>query len=86
MSKPKGSKSQYISKGERKNRTKGINLKGFATEADRWNNLKDAWAQGRNPWLTIENPNKEQTNKRMVRVQANQHWGNPRKVQGYVMK
>ena len=31
-----------------------------------------------NPWLTIENPSKEQTNRKFIRVRANDYWGNPK--------
>lgn len=38
---------------------------------------QQAWKKGQNPWLTIQNPNDKETNKRMIRVRANDHWGNP---------
>ena len=38
---------------------------------------QQAWRKGQNPWLTIQNPNDKETNKRMIRVRANEHWGNP---------
>ena len=37
-----------------------------------------AYLDGRNPWLTIENPNKNETNKRNIRVKANDYFGNPK--------
>jgi len=40
--------------------------------------LIDAWKNLKNPWLTIENPSKEQTNRRFIRVRANSYWGDPR--------
>lgn len=34
-----------------------------------------AWSKGQNPWITIANPSKEQTNKRYIRVRANEYFG-----------
>jgi hypothetical protein len=34
----------------------------------------DAWLKGKNVMLTIENPNKNETNKRFIRVNANEVW------------
>ena len=41
-------------------------------------NLVDSWKNLQNPWLTIENPSKEQTNRKFIRVRANDYWGNPK--------
>jgi hypothetical protein len=38
--------------------------------------LIKAWRKGLNPWITIPNPNKSETNKLFIRVRANQEWGN----------
>lgn len=38
--------------------------------------LVKAWRAGRNPWITIANPIKNQTNMLNIRVRANDHWGN----------
>jgi hypothetical protein len=37
-----------------------------------------AWREGKNPWLTIENPDKSATNRRFIRVRAEEYLGNPR--------
>ena len=34
----------------------------------------NAWHAGKNVMLTIENPNKNETNKKMIRVNANDVW------------
>ena len=36
---------------------------------------QDAWYEGKNPWVTIENPNKNETAKRHIRVKADQYFG-----------
>jgi 2'-5' RNA ligase len=40
------------------------------------NKLK-AWKKGQNPWITVEGP---QTNKRFVKVRANNLYGDPKKA------
>lgn len=49
------------------------------TPATRIINQRDAWEKGKNVVLTIENPNKNETNKKFIRVNAWDIWGNPRK-------
>jgi hypothetical protein len=42
-------------------------------------NKQRAWVNGSNPWITMENPNKEQTNKKFIRVRMNDLNGGPAK-------
>ena len=49
------------------------------TPGTRMVNQRKAWAEGKNVVLTIENPNKNETNRRFIRVNAWEVWGNPRK-------
>lgn len=60
----KSSGKHYTSKGER------ISSMSTASEdaGDRMLNKLKAFRQGRNTMVTIENPNKEQTNKKFIRV------------------
>jgi hypothetical protein len=37
-----------------------------------------AWRASKNPWLTIENPDKSATNRRFIRVRAETYFGSPR--------
>ena len=42
-------------------------------------NLVNVWRAGKNPWITITNPNAEgEKAKRTKRVRANDYWGNPK--------
>jgi hypothetical protein len=51
-------------------------------------NIQTAYWKGQNPWVTIDNPNRENTKERKIRVKANELWGNPkeRDKQRYIMK
>jgi hypothetical protein len=82
MAKGKSSSGKnYVSKGENKNvNSKLLNsIRAERSGADDMLNKQRAWVNGSNPWLTIENPNKEQTNKRFIRVRMNDLNGGPAK-------
>lgn len=38
----------------------------------------DAWKNLQNPWITIENPSTTETNKRFIKVRANDYYGSPK--------
>lgn len=69
----KSSGKHYTSKGERKN---VANSTRNAVRAERDTgqdmlNRQRAWKNGSNPWVTLVNPNKEETNKKLIRVRYN---------------
>ena len=78
MSKASGTK--YVSKGERNSVDKRLlnALKQEVSGADRELNLQRAYWAGQNPWITYANPNKEQTNKRFIKMKANDLYGSPK--------
>lgn len=87
MAKGKRSKGDnYTSKGERPNVSKKT-LKAMRQGAEpglhQLNQVK-AWRKGRNVVLTIPNPNKNETNKRFIRVNAKEVWPNP--TEGFIIK
>ena len=43
-------------------------------------NKIDAWKNLQNPWITIPNPVKSETNRPFIRVRANDYFGPPRAV------
>lgn len=45
---------------------------------ERWRIKQKAWLKGHNPWITIDNPNTNETNKRKIRVRALTEWGDPK--------
>lgn len=73
------SRAQYISKGEHGNMSRQLTkaVRRDRTVIDKWVIKQRAWLDDKNPWLSVENPNTNETNKRFVRVRANDYWGNP---------
>jgi len=74
----KGGKSKgFISQGIHKNvNRKTLNaMRASKGPAEKLLNKQKAWLKGKNPWVTIANPNKEQTNKRFIRVRMNDIMG-----------
>lgn len=73
MAKKGGSGKTYTSKGERKNVASNIR-NGVRADRDSGQKMLDkqaAWKKGSNPWVTLPNPNKEETAKRFIRVRYN---------------
>lgn len=76
----KSSGKTYVSKGIHSNVTSST-LSAIRKErhsSEKLINIQNAWLKGQNPWVTIDNPSKEQTNKRFIRVRANELWGHPK--------
>ena len=83
MGKKKGGNSSgYISQGIHSNVSRRVSLamrKDYMDSSARIMNQRLAWSKGNNVVLTIQNPNKNETNKRFIRVNAKQIWGSPRR-------
>ena len=60
----KSSGKTYTSKGERRSSMKTPTK----NSADKMLNKQAAWKKGSNPWVTIENPNKNEKDKPFIRV------------------
>lgn len=73
----KASGKHYTSKGERRS---SMSTRS-SDPVDRVMNVQKAYWIGQNPWVTIDNPNKNETAKRKIRVRANELWGNPKERQ-----
>ena len=92
MGKKKGGKSSgFISQGIHSNVSKSTRraMRAARSEAEKLLNKQKAWLKGGNPWVTIDNPNKEQTNKRKIRVRMNDLRGGTAKdleKRAYIMK
>ena len=89
MARKKGGKSKgFVSQGQRPNVSKWVR------KAARRDYLSDdlavvlnkqaAYAVGKRVMLTVPNPNKNETNKRFIRVPASDVWPNPNKK--FIMK
>jgi len=77
MAKKGGKSKGEVSAGIHSNVKKSTlrDMRAQRTVIQKWLDLKAAWQKGKNPWLTIENPDKSETNKKFIRVRANEHWG-----------
>jgi threonine aldolase len=73
----KKQRSTQTSKGERRcvarATTKALR-RDYMQSSDRVNNQLAAFLRGKNVMLTIPNPNKNETNKRFIRVPAAEQW------------
>jgi len=83
MGKPKSSGSSYTSKGLHSNvNQKTLNaMKADRDPSEKWINIMKAYLKEQNPWMTIPNPNKEETRARFIRVRANDKLGHPKERQ-----
>jgi len=73
----KKQRSTQTSKGERRcvaRATIKALRRDYMQSSDRVNNQLAAFLKGKNVMLTIPNPNKNETNKRMIRVPAREVW------------
>lgn len=80
----KRKRAKYISKGQGSSHDHSITkaIRRDRSPLDKLAFKSAAWLKGHNPWLTIDNPNcdgRVNTNKRWVRIRANDYWGDPRK-------
>jgi len=73
----KKQRAHQVSKGQRdsvaRSTVKAIR-RDYMQSSDRVNNQLAAFLRGKNVMLTIPNPNKNETNKRMIRVPATEVW------------
>lgn len=72
----KSSGKNYTSKGERNNVSKWSCQKGRKDRSvlDMVSDKMKAFKQGKDVYVTIPNPNKNETNKRFIRVNAKTVW------------
>ncbi len=73
MAKKGGSGKTYTSRGERKNVASNVRngIRADRSGAETMLNKQRAWKKGSNPWVTLPNPNKEETKRRFIRVRYN---------------
>jgi hypothetical protein len=91
MAKKGGKSKGFISQGIHSNVSKSTlrGMRAMKSEADKLLDKQKAWLAGKNPWVTIANPSKEQTNKRFIRVRYNDIMGGTAKdlqKRAYIMK
>jgi hypothetical protein len=70
MAKKGGKSKGFISQGVHSNVSSSTRraMRAARTNGEKLINKHNAWLKGKNPWVTIENPSKEQTDKRFIRV------------------
>ena len=85
MAKRKKSRAHQESKGERRNVAKSTRkqMRDAVTPLTIMSNKMKAWRAGINVIVTIPNPNKKETNKKFIKVNAKEVWGSPKK---FIMK
>lgn len=68
-----GSGKTYTSQGVHRSLSRATRsaMRADKTPAQRLIDKQNAWLKGANPWITIANPNREQTNRRFIRVRMN---------------
>lgn len=73
----KSSGKTYTSKGERANVASSTlnSIKRDLDGGQKMTNIQNAFIQGRNPWITIANPNKNETNKKFIKVRVKDLYG-----------
>lgn len=76
----KNDNSKYVSKGERPCVKRSItkSVRKSRTQIDGLDNIMKAYQALKNPWITIPNPNSKETNKKKIRVRANDVYGDPK--------
>ena len=75
-------RAKYTSKGTGDGISRKVcnSVRRNRSEAEKILIKQKAWSKGQNPWLSVPNPNPNNTKERMVRVRANDYWGDPRAI------
>lgn len=68
-----GNKTSYTSRGTGRNVSRATRsaMKQARPKCEKEINAQKAWIKGSNPWVTIRNPNKNETDKLFIRVRMN---------------
>lgn len=76
----KKTRGKYTSKGIHSKTSSGIHqaIRAERTWLDKLEFIEKAWKAGLNPWITVENPTKSETNRKFIRVKTNEWWGSPK--------
>lgn len=72
--------TKYVSAGMHSNVSRKTlkGIKAMRDPSEKMRNIQKAWLKGQNPWITIANPNKNETNKPFIRVKSNDIMGHPK--------
>jgi hypothetical protein len=78
MPKSKGEKSKgYISQGKHRNVSRATRrlMRAAVSPGKKLINKRKAWEKGKKVWVSIENPNKSETNRQFIRVSGDDFFG-----------
>lgn len=80
MAKKGGKSKGFVSQGIHSNVSRStLNaIRKDRDEGEKWLNIQKAWLKGQNPWMTIDNPNKEDKSRLKIRVRSNDVLGHPK--------
>lgn len=81
MAKKAGKSKGAVSAGIHSNVNRQVTnqmRRDYMASGMRYSNQRAAWLRGKNVVLTIENPNREDTKRRYIRVNAREVWGHPK--------
>ena len=82
MAKRRNTRDRYVSKGERRSSIKT----STKSAAARVVNQQAAHLAGKRVMVTIPNPNKNETNKRFIRLPSTSVWKDPKEMASFRMK
>lgn len=73
----KRSRTKKISKGQRPSMSSSILSAARSIMPGGSDLIKkvEAWREGKNPWITVENPDKQATNRQFIRMKADRYFG-----------
>ena len=73
-------RKKLTSKGVHSSYSKSLvrKMRSERTAGQRLQFIINAWRKLQNPWITVENPSKDQTNRKFIKVRTNDWWGNPK--------
>lgn len=81
MAKKGGKSKGFVSAGVHSNVSRSVTnavRRSYMASGERIMNQLMAWKRGKNVVVTIDNPNKNETHRRHIRVRAIDIWGDPR--------
>lgn len=82
----KKTRAKYVSKGKYPVTDKKLSnaVRRDRPETEKFWKQLQAYLKGKRVWLTIPNPNPNETNKRFIKILARDYWGDPKSFKFHV--